>query len=442
LTDTKPARRTGKRRSNGQGTVYQRKDGRWEAKAFVLTTEGTERRVSKYGKTAEEASAELAKALADHHRGVPVSSASQYAGEYLIYWRDHIAADKVRPSTLATYDTYIRRYMLPYLDRRKLARLKTADLRSWLRELKGTCQCCAQGTDAKRPAKKQRCCAKGRCCGRYLSDASVYHVLRIMRAALQDAVAEDLLARNVARNVRVPAGRRKSRALSEQEARQFLRAAASDPLYALYAVALAVGLRRGEALGLRWEDLELVCGRCGGSLLDLLHDAVCEGAAETDDPNSGVLHVRQTLQRVKGALIFQPPKTQNSERSVPLPAVCVAVLADHWRRQREWARRAGADWRATGLVFTTRTGGPIDPRNLVRSFVALCDRAGIRRVRFHDLRHSCATLLFTQGVEIGTVKEILGHSSTSITANIYVEVIKKLRQDAVDGMNDLFEDGR
>jgi integrase len=208
----------------------------------------------------------------------------------------------------------------------------------------------------------------------------------------------------------------------------------------LYAVALAVGLRRGEALGVRWEDLELMCGRCGGSLVDPLHDAICEGADDTTDRDSGEVHVRQTLQRVNGALIFQPPKTQNSERSVPLPGPCVSVLVAHWRRQREWARRAGADWQDSGLVFTTRTGGPIDPRNLVRSFVALCERAGIRRIRFHDLRHSCATLLFAQGVEIGTVKEILGHSSVSITADIYVEVIKKLRQDAVDGMNDLFED--
>lgn len=191
---------------------------------------------------------------------------------------------------------------------------------------------------------------------------------------------------------------------------------------------------------MRWEDLELMCGRCGGSLVDPLHDAICEGADDTTDRDSGEVHVRQTLQRVNGALIFQPPKTQNSERSVPLPGPCVSVLVAHWRRQREWARRAGADWQDSGLVFTTRTGGPIDPRNLVRSFVALCERAGIRRIRFHDLRHSCATLLFAQGVEIGTVKEILGHSSISITADIYVEVIKKLRQDAVDGMNDLFED--
>lgn len=199
-----------------------------------------------------------------------------------------------------------------------------------------------------------------------------------------------------------------------------------------------MGLRRGEALGVRWEDLELTCGRCGGSLVDSVHRAVCEGADGTE-PDSGVVHVRQTVQPVNGALIFQPPKTQNSERSVPLPAPCVSVLVAHWRRQREWSRRAGTDWQDSGLVFTTRTGGPIDPRNLVRSFVALCDRAGIRRVRFHDLRHSCATLLFAQGVEIGTVKEILGHSSVTITADIYVEVIKKLRQDAVDGMDDLFE---
>ena len=91
-------------------------------------------------------------------------------------------------------------------------------------------------------------------------------------------------------------------------------------------------------------------------------------------------------------------------------------------------------------MFTTRDGGPIEPRNLVRSFVALCDRAGLRRIRFHDLRHSCATLLYAQGVEPGTIQVILGHSSITITMGVYVGIMRQVQQDAVDRMGDLFEE--
>lgn len=406
--DGEPARRR-PRKANNEGSVYPRKDGRWVGSAFVVHTDGTRRRVSVYGRTRQEANDRLVRLVAEDRQGIPRPSASQTVGEYLRYWLAEIARHKVRPSTLATYTTYVRCYMLPGLGHKRLARLSARDIMAWLATVRQTCQCCAQGRDAARPEGERRCCAVGRCCERRLSEATVHHLHRLLRAALQDAVTHELLARNV----RVPVRRRHFQPYTLDEARLLLKAAKVDRLYALYAVALGVGLRRGEALGLRWSDV---------------------------DTAAGVLHVRQTLQRVNGALVFQTPKTERSERTVPLPAPCLRALDAHRERQDLERARAGRAWQHHDLVFTTRDGGPIDPRNLVRSFVRLCDRAGVRRVRFHDLRHSCATLLYAHGVDPGTIQVILGHSSITVTMSVYVEIMREVQQDAVDRMTGLFDE--
>jgi integrase len=137
-------------------------------------------------------------------------------------------------------------------------------------------------------------------------------------------------------------------------------------MYALYAVALGIGLRRGEALGLAWSDLDL---------------------------DVGVLRVRQALYRADGRLQLLPPKTARSRRTVPLPPICVEALKEHQRHQQQERTLAGHRWQDSALVFTTEIGTPIDPSNLSRWFRELCQRAGLRRVRLHDLRHTCASLL-------------------------------------------------
>lgn len=179
-----------------------------------------------------------------------------------------------------------------------------------------------------------------------------------------------------------------------------------------YAVALALGLRRGEALGLRWEDVDLV---------------------------EGFIFVRQTVQRLGGKLVFGPVKSDGSERAVSLPAPCLAALRQHRAAQAAERRTAGEAWKDFGLVFTTKIGTAIEPRNLNRHFVRLLDRAGLRRIRFHDLRRSCATLLYEQGVPIEKIQDILGHSSPSITKLIYVEVTRRSQRSATDKLGYLFE---
>ena len=193
------------------------------------------------------------------------------------------------------------------------------------------------------------------------------------------------------------------------EAKALLAAARDDRLYAYWTVALGVGLRRGEALGLRWCDLDL---------------------------DAGILRVCQTLQRAGGRLVLVPPKTERSRRSVPLPTVAVTGLREHRRAMAIEALARGQALDDEGLVFTSTVGTPLEPRNLNRAFDALLGRAGLRHVRLHDLRHTCATLLLAQGVPARVVMEILGHSAIAVTMNTYSHVVPSLQREAAQRMDD------
>ncbi|MBA0124236.1 site-specific integrase [Haloechinothrix sp. YIM 98757] len=403
----------GKRNANGAGSIYQRKDGRWEAKVFVNTPDGLRKRVSVYGDTWEEAHSEKIRLQDQQRRGIPVAVSTVTVGEYMSYWLYDIAQAKVRRTTYSSYELLTRLYIVPGLGKRKLTALQAAHVRTWLNSVSKTCQCCAQGKDAARADKgKARCCAKqpAECCEQYPGTGTLRALLRVLRAALQDAIDEDLLARNVARQVSMPTGAlRKVKPWTVEEARQFLEAAKHDRLYALWAVALAVGLRRGEALGLRWSDVDL---------------------------NAGRINIGQALYRVSKELKLDQVKSESSAASVPLPEQLVVILRQHRRQQLADLRQSSTN--EHGLVFTTRNGTPLEPRNVNRAFAALCRRANVRPIRLHDLRHSCATLLFSMGVDAATVQRILRHSSITVTTGTYVEVIEQVQRDAVAGMDTLF----
>ncbi|WP_309504993.1 site-specific integrase [Streptomyces sp. KM273126] len=237
-------------------------------------------------------------------------------------------------------------------------------------------------------------------------------LLVILRAALQHAVREDELPRNVARNVELSMGtKREIEPLTAKEGCQLLAAARDNRLWTAYELAVRIGLRRGELLGLRWSDVDLP---------------------------EGVLTVRQALQRVGGELLIVAPKTQRSARRVALPPECVTALCAQRAQQIADRKAAGANWKGTahGLVFTTKNGTPIEPRNLNRSFEALCVRAGVRKVRFHDLRHTCASLLHERGADARMIMEVLGHSSIRVTMDIYTFVRLDSQRSAFDRVGD------
>ncbi|MDC8974666.1 tyrosine-type recombinase/integrase [Mycobacterium marinum] len=404
-----------RRNANGQGGVYRRADGRWEAKVFVDTPDGRRKRISVYGDTERAALDELGKVLDQQRRGIPTATTTLTVAEYMNYWLEHIAEPSVRRTTYATYEGDVRLHIIPGIGNRKLKSLQASHIRAWLTGLQTRCQCCAQGKDAARGRKSQaRCCAlvPTKCCNDTLSASSIRHILRVLRAALQDAVDEEMLSRNIARLVQLRVtDDRKVRSFTRAEAMRFLKTAETTRLYALWAVALSMGLRRGEALGLQWSDVDLDAER---------------------------ITIRRALHRVYGQLKLENVKTEGSVAVLPLPRTLVPILTNHRRRQLEEHLAAGSAWRDTGLVFTTPQGGALEPRNVNRMFHRLCEKADVPQLRVHDLRHSCATLLFTMGVQPATVQKILRHSSITVTTGTYVEVIEAVQRDALDSMGSLF----
>ncbi len=397
-------RRRPRKRSNGQGSVYQRKDGLWIGAAYVLTTTGYRKRITVSGKTKSVVDRKLREAIAQSDRGVPTAAESWTLGAYLEYWLENVVRMR-RPKTYQGYEGVVRRYLVPGLGKKKLTQLKAPEVKAFFTGLENECLCCKDAIDAKRPVEQQECCARGECCQKVLSVRTVQFVHAVLRNALQQAMREELVMRNVATLVKVKTPKyRINRGLEIDDAKKLLREAQADRLHALYVLALYLGLRRAELLGLRWSDVDL---------------------------NAGVLEITQTLQRVKGELKFVPTKTDTSERTIPLPGVCIRALKTHRaRQQREQAD--AAVWADSGLVFTSTVGTPIEPDNLRRSWHTLREKIGHPETRFHDLRHSCVTLLLDIGVPPHIVSRIVGHSDTRVTMSIYAHASLDEQREALN----------
>jgi integrase len=392
---------------NGAGSIYLRKDGRYHGRAYVLTTAGTYKRISVYGSTWEEANSALTRAQARSLQGVPVPAKSQRLADYLAYWLEHVVRVERRPKTYQGYELAARLHIVPMLGAKRLDKLQAKDVRVWLNGVRDACQCCKHGWDVDR--EKPQCCAAGECCRSVLSPRMVQFVHSVLRNALEHAVREELAFRNVAKLVKVPAPRyRVNRGLTTAQARDLLSAAHGDRLYALYALAVVLGLRRAELLGLRWDDVDLDGRR---------------------------LVVTNTLQRVAGELRLMPTKTEGSVRTIPLPSLAVEALTEHRDRQRAERMAAGARWRESGHVFTSTVGTPLEPDNLRRSWDPIRRGLGLS-IRFHDLRHTCVSLLLDLGAPPHVVREIAGHADIGVTMTIYAHASLAERVSALDQLSD------
>jgi integrase len=355
--------------------------------------DGSQRRRDFYGATAAEANAKMVDAQARSNTGIPAEATGWTVERFLLYWLEHVVKPERKPKTHQGYAVVVRVHLIPGLGRKRLNRLSGADVRLFLRRLEQTCLCCLHKQDERRPEDERRCCAIGKCCRSVPSRRLVQQVHAVLRNALQAAVREELIGRNVAKLVKIAAPRYDiDRGLTVEQARALLRATRTHRLHALFVLALYLGLRRGELLGLRWADVDL---------------------------DAGTLTVRQSLQRIDGELQTVTPKTKSSERTVPLVGVCLDALREHGERQRFEQKAAGAEWRDTGFVFTTKTGTPIEPDNLRRSWYPLRQAAELGGVTFHGLRHTCVTLLLNLGVPPHIVRDIVGHSAIEVTMTIY-----------------------
>jgi integrase len=306
-----------------------------------------------------------------------------------------------------SYEGVIRLHLVPTLGDIPLGKLGAHHVERLKRERLDAIM--EQGPGVKKPVEGQPAPEP-----RHLSTATVRYCLVVLRMALDRACKLDLVPRNVALLVDYPkVEHAEIRPYDPDEAKRFLEAAKGHRLNALFTVALALGLRKGEALGLQWPAIDL---------------------------ERGTLAVRVALQRVKmpgddkGKLLLREPK-RCSRRTINLPQVCLSALIDHRVRQEQERRLAGSHWQDTGFVFTTGIGTPLEPRNLERAFAEITECAGLPRIRIHDLRHTAATVLLAQGVHPRVVMELLGHSQIAITMNLYSHVVPALRKEAAQRMD-------
>lgn len=237
------------------------------------------------------------------------------------------------------------------------------------------------------------------------------HIRSVPRRILNHAIRLGLINRNVASLARPPRLERfEVQPFTPNEARAFLQAVGGERLRALYVVAFFRRPAPGELLGLQWDDVDL---------------------------EAATVRVNHALQRVDGQLKLVPPKTASSRRIVSLPPLAVEVLRQHKAAQLAERLLAGPNWVDLALVFTTAWGAPVEPRNATRSFKRVLAKAGLREIRVHDLRHSCATLLLVQNVAPRVVMEILGHSQIAVTMNTYSHVLPALQREAASRLEAL-----
>jgi len=373
------------RNRNGEGTVSgPRKDGRYVGAFYAPTNAGTTKRVYVYGRSYDEAREKLIAEQAKVMAGIPVPDKSWKLGPYLDYWLENVVKPTRRPATIALYEMQIRLYLKPGLGKHPLRRLSVPIVQKFLndkiKELK--------------PGQSVR---------------NVHVMRQILSAALSRAMREELVSRNVARLVELPAWEAAEVIpWSAAEALAFLDAAADDPLHPAFVLLLLYGLRRGEVLGLAWVDID-------------------------DD----TIRVRQQVQRVAGQLRLGLVKTTAGKRDLPVLSLAAKALGVRRAVQVTDRERLGAAWSDTGLVFTSRSGLPIEPRNVDRTFARICKDNGLRRIRLHDLRHTTATLLKALGVPPKDAQVILGHAHITTTNQIYTHVDEPAKREALSKLNRL-----
>ncbi|TYP86958.1 tyrosine-type recombinase/integrase [Blastococcus xanthinilyticus] len=384
---TTPGRRKApetRKRASGESSIYQDEDGRWHGFVSMGKKENGRRdRRHVSGARRVDVVAKVRAIEAKRDAGfVEAAGRALLVAEWLNHWLDNIAARKVRARTLESYRSTVRLHLTPGIGHHRLDRLQPEHLERLYAALAD----------------------KG------LSPASILRGHRVLSRALKVASQRGKVGRNVATLVDPPTVKRPQTALplSADEARRVMAAAGAHRNAARWTVALAVGLRQSEALGLCWADVNL---------------------------DEGTLTVRRGIHRVAGqGLVYEEPKAERSRRTLALPNQLVEALRTHRSAQLEERITAGSLWEDDDLVFAQANGRPIERKSDWQAWKALLHEAGVRDVRLHDGRHTAATLLLSEGVHPRVVMEVLGHAQMRTTTDTYSHVLPALGRDAADRM--------
>ncbi len=384
-----------RRRGNGEGSIIKRKDGRWQASATVGFDyeAGKPRRAYFYGKTRREVQEKLSEALGRVKAGKYVAPSRMTVGEWMDTWLNDYMKPSLRPTTWGSYEMQIRQHIKPALGHLRLVQLQTSHLQRLYNEK----------------------LAGGRADGKAggLSPRSVRYIHTVIHIALEQALKEQHITINPANVVKLPRVTKKEmNTLDIEGISKFLEAARDTRHYAAYLLELATGLRRGELLGLRWQDVDL---------------------------KAGTLRVTQQYVRTNDGNIFQAPKTNLSRRTVQIPQNVVKEIRAHKAWQAQYRLALGEAYENNDLVFCNEDGRPLDPRSFTRHFGRVLARAGLPKMCFHDLRHTFATLSLQEGVSARAIQEALGHHTAAFTMTTYSHVTDRMKQDASDKIGNLLQ---
>lgn len=378
-----------KRRANGEGNIRKRKDGRWEGRYTAGYDEATGKRITKnvLGKTQAEVREKLKVAI-ETAKVVDVSRTDKFTvGDWLDIWFEDYAKIKIRPTSHATYKGYIENHIKPTLGRVQLSKLTSLQLQGLYKNLL---------KNGRVDRKESQSKSKG------LSAKTIRNIHQIISSALELAKAQRLVAINPADACALPKIEHKEmQTLTADQLGAFLAEAKRSGVFEMYYLELATGLRRGELLGLKWDDINF---------------------------ESSTVVVRRQICRIDGEVVEAPLKTKNSYRTISLGDDALEIL----RQQKAKSY--------SEFVFPSSTGGPISPDSVLHMLHRVLKRAGLPRVRFHDLRHTFATLALQNGVDIKTVSGMLGHYSAGFTLDTYAHVTTVAQRQAAMTMEKVLSD--
>ena len=375
-----------KKRANGEGSIRKRKDGRWEGRYTAGHDPATGKQIFKnvLGKTQAEVKEKLKKALVEAGQIDFTKSGKYTVGTWMDEWFENVAKIKVRPSSHQTYRGYIDNHIKPNIGNIPLEKLTTMDLQKLYRTLltKG---------------RVERIEAENQPSG--LSAKTVRNINQVISSALDLAVAQKIIPSNPTDACELPkVEHREMQTIPEEQLQAFLAEAKATGVYEMYYIELATGLRRGELLGLKWQDI---------------------------DWKNGIIKVRRQIARVDGQIVEAPLKTKNSYRTVTISPQAIEVLKQQRAKTHDQ------------YVFPSPNGGPISPDSVNNMLKRVLARAGIPKVRFHDLRHTFATIALQNGVDIKTVSGMLGHFSAGFTLDTYAHVTTAAQKEAAQTMGNV-----
>ena len=365
-------------RGHGEGSIYRQTDGRWTA---AITLENKKRKVF-YGKTRKEVQEKLKTALHDQQQGKLINTPRQTVEQFLTQWLEGHKTS-IRSRTHERYEEYVRLHIVPIIGHIQLQKLTAQQVKALY-------------------AKKL---------DEGLSTTTVNNLHGVLHKALEDAVKWELVVKNVSAIVDPPRrAHYEITALTMEQAQKLLETAKGHNMEALFMLALTTGMRRGEILALKWQDVSFI---------------------------EKTIQVRRTFTRTPGnRYVEAETKTKKSRRSIVLTQMVVDLLIQHRVRQAQARSEAGEHWQERDLVFCTSLGTPLNPNKVLERFKTLLKRAGLPHMRFHDLRHSAATILLTMRVHPKIVQELLGHNQISMTMDIYSHVLPTMQGAAMSQLND------